>query len=64
MTYNTRHTFATINLMVGANPMWVSKQLGHKNMQMLVTTYSKWIDSADKLKEKHKIEAIFEVDSH
>jgi integrase len=62
--YNTRHTFATMNLMAGANPMWVSRQMGHKNMQMLLTTYARWIDGADKSKERSKIDALFEDHSH
>lgn len=62
--YQCRHTYATLNLMAGANPMWVSRMMGHSNMQMLLTTYSKWIDGADKNKEKQKIESIFNVDSH
>jgi integrase len=63
-SYQTRHTYATLNLMAGANPMWVAKMMGHANMQMLLTVYSKWIDGADKNKENQKIEAIFEADSH
>lgn len=62
--YQCRHTYATLNLMAQANPMWVSRMMGHANMQMLLTTYSKWIDGADKHKEKQKIEAMFCVDSH
>lgn len=62
--YQCRHTYATLNLMAGANPMWVSRMMGHSNMQMLLTTYSRWIDGADKNKENQKIEAIFAVDSH
>lgn len=62
--YQCRHTYATLNLMAGANPMWVSRMMGHANMQMLLTTYSKWIDGADKQKEKQKIESIFNTDSH
>lgn len=62
--YQMRHTYATLNLMAGANPMWVSKMMGHANMQMLLSTYSKWIDGADKQREKQKIEAIFSDDSH
>lgn len=57
--YNTRHTFATLNLMAGANPMWVSRQMGHKNMKMLLENYSRWIDMADKQREKNKIEQLF-----
>lgn len=57
--YNTRHTFATLNLMAGANPMWVARQLGHKTMKMLLENYSRWIDLADKQREKGKIEQLF-----
>lgn len=28
--------------------VWISQQLGHVNMTMLLTTYSKWIDAADR----------------
>jgi hypothetical protein len=31
---------------------------------MLLTTYSRWIDGADKSKERAKIEALFDSDSH
>lgn len=57
--YNTRHTFATLNLMAGANPMWVARQLGHTSMKMLLENYSRWIDLADKQREKAKIESLF-----
>ena len=59
--YQTRHTYATLNLMAGANPMWVAKQLGHSTMAMLLTTYSRWIDGADKSAERAKIDAIFDA---
>jgi integrase len=62
--YNTRHTFATMNLMAGANPAWISRQMGHKNSQMFFTVYSKWIDGADKGKERSKIDTLFTQDSH
>ena len=54
--YQTRHTFATLCLMAGCNPMWVAKQMGHANMQMLLTVYSKWIQGADNSKEKNKLD--------
>lgn len=53
--YQTRHTFATMMVMAGANPMWVAQQMGHKNMQMLLTVYAKWIALADKSAEVDKI---------
>lgn len=56
--YNTRHTYATMNLMAGANPMWVARQMGHTTMKMLLENYSRWIDLADKQREKLKIEQL------
>ncbi|EQD69220.1 integrase family protein, partial [mine drainage metagenome] len=46
--------------MAGANPMWVAKQLGHATMAMLLTTYSRWIDGADKSAERAKIDTAFD----
>lgn len=56
--YQCRHTFATMNIMAGASPAWVSRQLGHKSMQMLMETYFKWIDLADQRRERNKLDAV------
>lgn len=53
--YNTRHTFGTLSLQAGANPTYVSRQMGHKSAQMLFNVYAKWIDGADRGKEKSKV---------
>lgn len=53
--YQTRHSFATLNLMAGANVAWLAKTLGH-NVVMLLSTYAKWVDRADKGREKNKLE--------
>ena len=62
--YQTRHTYATLNLIADANPMWVAKQLGHATMAMLLTIYSRWIDGVDRSSEKGKIDAMFEQKEH
>ncbi|WP_051228831.1 tyrosine-type recombinase/integrase [Paludibacterium yongneupense] len=59
--YQARHTFATLNLMAGANPMWVSRQMGHTSMKMLLEVYSRWIDMADRSREKNKLETLLSV---
>jgi integrase len=52
----TRHTFATINLMAGANPAYIARMMGHKNSMMVHRVYSKWIDRADNGRELEKVE--------
>ncbi len=42
--YNTRHTYATMLLMAGANPHFVAAQLGH-SVTMTLTVYSRWLRS-------------------
>jgi len=56
--YQTRHTYATNALAGGVNPTYVSRQMGHKNAKMLFTIYAKWIDGADRGREKAKLEAM------
>ena len=48
--YNTYHTYATVCLMNGLNPVYVTSQLGH-SVVMLMKRYAKWINS-DKNKEE------------
>ena len=57
VAYQTRHTFATLNLMAGANPMWVARQMGHSTMKMTLEKYGRWIPDADKGRELGKLEA-------
>lgn len=56
--YNTRHTYATNALAAGVNPAYISRQMGHKSAQMLFKVYAKWIDGADRGREKAKLEAL------
>jgi len=57
--YQTRHTFATLALMEGANPSYIARQLGHTNANMLFRVYSKWVDGADKSRERDKLNHAF-----
>lgn len=41
--YQLRHTFASQMLMIGADPIWLSKQLGHADWGMIRKIYGKWI---------------------
>jgi len=41
--YQTRHSFASIMLSSGHNPLWVAQQMGHKDWGMIRKTYGRWI---------------------
>jgi len=41
--YQTRHTFASNMISNGEDPFWVAKMLGHKNMNITLERYSKYI---------------------
>lgn len=45
--YQTRHTFASLMLTAGEDPFWVSRQLGHKNLQMTLKRYARWINDVN-----------------
>lgn len=52
--YNCRHTYATICLMSGLNPAFIAQQLGH-SVQMLLSTYARWINSTSDWQELEKL---------
>lgn len=53
-SYNTRHTYATLLLMAGANPTFVANQLGH-SLVMLNTHYARWLYSEEDKKQIAKL---------
>jgi integrase len=57
--YQTRHTFASLALMAGANPFWVARQLGHVAASTMFRHYARWIEGADQGRESAKLDAAF-----
>lgn len=55
--YQTRHTYATLLLMSGANPAYVAQQLGHTTMKITLERYARWMPRADNGAEIAKFEA-------
>ncbi|MNF67866.1 Phage integrase family protein [compost metagenome] len=53
--YDTRHTYATVCLMADMNPAFIADQLGH-SVQMLLSSYAKWINSTSGWSELQKLE--------
>jgi len=52
--YNARHTYATMCLMAGMSPAFIAGQLGH-SVQMLLSTYARWINSTSDWDELEKL---------
>ncbi len=50
--YTTRHTFASLMLSQGEEAMWVSKTLGHKDLNTTYKTYSHYIPKQAKERAK------------
>ncbi|GAA9418222.1 tyrosine-type recombinase/integrase [Helicobacter pylori] len=50
--YTTRHTFASLMLSQGEEAMWVSKTLGHKDLNTTYKTYSHYISKQDRERAK------------
>ena len=40
----TRHSFATVALSCGENPLWIAKVMGHRNTDMIIKVYSRYIE--------------------
>ena len=53
--YNCRHTYATICLMSDMKPAFIAQQLGH-SVQMLLSTYARWINSTSDWGEMSKLD--------
>ena len=53
--YNIRHTFASQLISKGADIVWVSKMLGHKDVSITLRIYTKFIEENDEVRLK-KIE--------
>ncbi|WP_229258294.1 tyrosine-type recombinase/integrase [Duganella rivi] len=45
--YQTRHTYASMMLSAGEHPMWVAKQMGHRDWTMIARRYGRWMPDAD-----------------
>jgi len=44
--YQTRHTYASMLLSRGDNPLWVAQQMGHKDWGQIRKVYGRWIPSS------------------
>lgn len=61
--YNLRHTFASQMISQGVDIVWVSKTLGHKDVSITLSTYTKFIqeDEATRFQKLEKFGTIFDT---
>jgi integrase len=55
----TRHSFATNALSCGENPLWIAKVMGHRDTDMIIRVYAKYIENAGKHKDGAKFNDIY-----
>lgn len=53
-SYNTRHTYATVCIMAGMKPAFISRQLGN-TVQVLISRYALWLESSEDMSEMAKL---------
>jgi len=41
--YQTRHTYGSMMISQGENIMWLSRQMGHRDAEMTLRKYARWI---------------------
>ena len=61
--YQTRHTFASMLLSAGVEPMYVAAQMGHRDWGMIRKVYGRWLPEFSK-DQQAKIARLWAPDRH
>ena len=56
----TRHTFATIALSSGENPLWIAKVMGHRDTNMIIKVYSKYVENVSGSEDGLNLDAMYQ----
>lgn len=56
----TRHSFATNALSCGENPLWIAKVMGHRDTDMIIKVYSKYIENAGGFEDGTNLNTIYQ----
>lgn len=63
--YQTRHTYASSLLMLGANPLYVATQLGHVDTALVFRTYGRWISAGMTHEKRQRLLRLYSrTDAH
>ena len=55
----TRHSFATNALSCGENPLWIARVMGHRDTDMIIKVYSKYIENANGSQDGNNLNAFY-----
>jgi integrase len=55
----TRHSFATVALSCGENPLWIAKVMGHRNTYMVIKVYSRYIENQTGSSDGERLDKVF-----
>jgi integrase len=55
----TRHTFATAALSCGENPLWIAKVMGHRDADMVIKVYSRYVENIRGTEDGSSLDAMF-----
>ena len=56
----TRHSFATVALSCGENPLWVAKVMGHRNTDMIIKVYSRYVENEGGASDGARLDKAFQ----
>jgi integrase len=56
----TRHSFATNALSCGENPLWIAKVMGHRDTNMIIKVYSKYIENANGFQDGNHLNTFYQ----
>ena len=58
----TRHSFVTVALSCGENPLWIANVLGHRDSEMIHKVYGKYTQNAGEYEDGSSFNRIHQVD--
>ena len=56
----TRHSFATVALSCGENPLWIAKVMGHRNTDMIIKVYGRYVENEGGSSDGERLDKVFQ----
>lgn len=56
----TRHSFATNALSCGENPLWIARVMGHRDTEMIIRVYGKYIENFNGTQDGNNLNDFYE----